>query len=386
MTSPTYGYEQRAPLADSPAPVAPSRITAPPAAENRRVQAQLRQNIQRLLNELIRDLAVDTFRGENLYTAADRRDELFQAAQSDSSYYSVPTAAAGLQPGDVVSAQLEQKDAAGTPNRYILELTAWSGAAELARVDGDTTAGTGAWTTLAVSGLVVPVNADTIKLRFRYVGGADNVASYLIRRPMIVRLDTAIPYRELLLRYGTGSEDFGTYAAGVLLGAELTPGDRTALIAAPGVALGSHYINLLATGGGAFIKALGLEVSVDGGVLLGDASHNVPIQKRSGLWEMSRPLEGGTQIDFNRSGVYGHVLTANLALGPWLNPRTGAVVDLFVAQDATGGWTITWPAGSAGEGGVLPQPAATPNAETWFRLALSPLTSRVLVSVMGSGF
>lgn len=338
-TPPTYGYEQRDALPEPPAPTSPSRITAPPATEGRRVQAQLRRNVL----QLIQALYPDTFRRENLYTAADRETELVAPT------YAIPMAAADLAVGDVLSAELDIRPDAGSLNTWQLSLAAYAGAVKVAEVLGTISAGHGAYETLSAAALELPVGADTVKLTAIAAATIDG-GSWRAKRPMIVQLDTPQTYLGKLFRIGTDTD------VGPLM-ALTVPG-----VSAPG----------------------------DGSVSLGALDRLSTVA--GPLRRSPQPLVGGDTVDYLHADWYEHELTANLVLQDtnFAADARGIEGTLVLRQDAAGGHTVTWPAHWKGAGGAaVPQPDPAAGKRTvykYFYFQLGIVGADVLVSVWGSGY
>ena len=67
-----------------------------------------------------------------------------------------------------------------------------------------------------------------------------------------------------------------------------------------------------------------------------------------------RPVSGSAQtIDWLAGEEYALTLTADCTL-TFSNPIDGGRYVLVLQQDATGGWTVTWPASVVWAGGVAP--------------------------------
>lgn len=74
--------------------------------------------------------------------------------------------------------------------------------------------------------------------------------------------------------------------------------------------------------------------------------------------------------DFTQGLVQAFTMTGNTAVGPAVNGIPGQEMTIFVIEDATGGWTLTWDAMFHFAGTFAPDP--TPNAATVYKFVWSP--------------
>lgn len=128
---------------------------------------------------------------------------------------------------------------------------------------------------------------------------------------------------------GAGQMTFGV--AGFQPTLQLDPGYDPSVLEGP-IVLTGFYGNTAVIGGGGYHISTSIGFAPGGGTLYGPFSGNLSIPCSSGNnWDVV--LDGNVTVTF-------------------VNPLQGQEMNIRIEMDGTGGWTLTWPAGSKFAGSV----------------------------------